>query len=269
MNQGNSKETLTANLVIDAEGIASTLLKRAGLRTLDTSSVINGVQAEVEDPDNLSEDAVEVYLGRKYAPGLFAWIIPKPDGSAKIGLATKRGNPRNCLHQFMYKHPVASKKLRKSRITNLAFHPMSLGGSIPKTYSNGLLVVGDAASHEKPTTGGGIIFGLLCSRIAGETAHEATQKHDYSEAFLSRYQSRWKEEIGIDLWVMQHIRRMLDRLSDRQMDKIISLGSQLEIDRVLKEVGDLDFQGRSLIQMVQHPSVLAVTLYLSLSSLCP
>jgi digeranylgeranylglycerophospholipid reductase len=206
-------------------------------------------------------NAVEVYLGREYASGFFAWIIPRRDTSAKVGLATNTGNPQEHLHRFMQRHPVASKKLRKSKITRLSFHPISLGGAIPRTYSNGLLIVGDAASQVKPTTGGGVIFGLLCSGIAGKVAYEALQNHDFSEAFLSHYQSRWKERIGFDLAVMRQIRILLNRLPDDKIDKIVDLCARLRMDDVLEEVGDLDFQGASLIRMLRRPSTLIITLY--------
>jgi digeranylgeranylglycerophospholipid reductase len=267
INCRGSRETLTSKIVIDAEGVSSTLLKKAGLETLDRSMVVNAVQAEVESVSDLDEDTVEVYLGQKYAPGFFAWIIPRRGGSAKVGLAAKSGDPRDYLHRFMHNHLIASKKLGKSEITSFSFHPMSLGGPIPKTYSNGLLIVGDAASQVKPTTGGGVIFGLLCSKVAGEVAYEAVKKNDFSGAFLSRYQSRWKEEIGFDLMMMRQIRQLLNRLSDKQMDKIISLCTELEINKALEEVGDLDFQGKSLIHMIRHPNVLVFALYSLFSSL--
>ncbi|MFQ6064964.1 MAG: geranylgeranyl reductase family protein [Candidatus Bathyarchaeia archaeon] len=264
---GSSRQTLTSKIVIDAEGVRSSLLKKAGIQTLDRSMVLKGVEAEVERTDDLDRDMVEVYFGQRYAPGLFAWIAPKGDGSAKIGLATKRGNPREYLYRFMQKHPIASRKLRKSEITDLSFHPLSLGGPIPKTYSSQLLIVGDAASQVKPTTGGGVIFGLLSSQIAGEVAYEAVQNDDFSEGFLSLYERRWKEEIGFDFWVMRQLRKLLDRLSDKQMDKAISLCSRLRVNTVLEEVGDLDFQGRSLIHMLRHPNVLALVFHSLFSSL--
>jgi len=256
-----TKKTLASSLVIDAEGCSSILLKKAGLQTLDRSMIVNAVQAEVDRVDDVNMNAVEVYLGREFASGFFAWIIPRRDTSAKVGLATNMGNPQEHLHRFMQKHPVASQKLRKSKITRLSLHPVSLGGAIPKTYSNGLLIVGDAASQVKSTTGGGLIFGLLCSRIAGKVAYEALQNHDFSEAFLSHYQLRWKERIGFDLAVMRQIRKLLNRLSDDKIDKIIDLCARLGIDAVLDEVGDLDFQGASLIRMIRYPSTLVITLY--------
>ena len=265
--KGRVEKSLASNIVIDAEGCSSTLLKRTELQTLDKFMVVNAVQAEVGRVDEVDLDMVEVYLGRKYAPGFFAWIIPKRDASAKIGLAAKTGNPLEYLHQFLRKHPVASKKLRESDITNLSVHPIPLGGPIPRTYSNGLLVVGDAASQVKPTTGGGVIVGLSGSKIAGEVAYEAVKKNDFSEATLSQYQSRWKELIGFDLAVMRQTRKLLNRLNDRKIDKIVDLCGKLGVDSVLEEAGDLDFQGRSLIRVIKHPTALIVALYFIFSSL--
>jgi len=260
------KETVASKIVVDAEGCSSLLLKRAGLQTLDKSMVVNAIQAEVDQVDDMDVDMVEVYLGRKYAPSLFAWVIPKKDGSAKVGLATKTGDPREYLRRLMQKHPVASKRLMKSTITSLSMHPISLGGAIPKTYANGLLVVGDAASQVKPTTGGGLIFGLLCARIAGEVTYEAIKKDDSSEKFLSRYQFRWKKTIGFELSVMRRLRKRLNRLSDGQMDKIIGLCSRFGVAEALEDAGDVDYEGSSLVRMIPYPAIPVLALYFVICS---
>ena len=256
-----NEERLEANVVIDAEGCSSKLMKKTGLKGLKGSMMVRGIQAEVDGVKGVDEDMVEVYLGKKIAPGFFAWIIPRKDGSAKVGLATGSGDPRKYLRRFLEKHPVASEKLRKSRVTGLSFHPIPLGGPVAKTYSDGFLVVGDAASQVKPTTGGGVIFGLTCSRVAGEVAYEAVKRQDFSEAFLSRYQSRWKRLVGFDLAAMLRMRRMLTSMSDSRIDGMIDLCMRLGIDSVLEKVGDLDFQGRTLIPMIKYPGTLAVISY--------
>lgn len=259
--EGGSRERVEANVVVDAEGCSSKLLKKTGLHGLKGSMMVKGIQAEVDSVEGTDEDMVEVYLGNKVAPGFFAWIIPRNDGSAKVGLATESGDPRDYLRRFMEKHPVASEKLKKSRTTYTSFHPIPLAGPIPKTFSDGFLVVGDAASQVKPTTGGGVIFGLTCARIAGEAAYEAVKMQDFSEAFLSRYQSRWKRLVGFDLAAMLRMRRMLNSLSDSRIDGMIDLCRRLGVDSVLEKVGDLDFQGRSLIPMIKYPGTVAVISY--------
>ena len=134
-------------------------------------------------------------------------------------------------------------------------------GPLPKTVSGGFLAVGDAASQVKPTTGGGVIFGLTCAQLAAKVAHEAVENQDFSETFLSHYQNRWKRVAGFELATMLRMRRMLDSLSDRKLDVIIDLCSRLGVDNVLEKAGDLDFQGRSLISVGKYPGTLAVISY--------
>jgi digeranylgeranylglycerophospholipid reductase len=262
---GKGGERVKADVVVDSEGCSSALLKQTGLQGLKSSTVVRGIQAAVDGVEGVDEELVEMYMGRKVAPGFFAWIIPTKDFSAKVGLATEIGNPQKYLRRFMEKHPIASQKLKKSRITHLSLHPIPVGGPLPKTYSSGFIAVGDAASQVKPTTGGGVIFGLTCSKIAGEVAYEAVKNSDFSETFLSNYQYRWREMVGFDLAAMRLLRKMLNSLSDGKTDGLIDLAGRLGIDRVLEEVGDLDFQGRSLIPMLRYPSTLVVLIYFTFS----
>jgi len=260
-------EVLESNVVIDCEGCSSLLLKKAGLPTLDKSMVVKGIEAEVDKVEDVNYDMVEVYFGQKYAPGLFAWIIPRPDGSAKVGLATKTGNPRAYLQNFVSHNPKAKDKLRRSRFVSVSYHPIPLGGPLAKTYHDGLLTVGDAASQVKPTTGGGVVMGLTCAKIAGETAYEAIKHGDSSADFLSRYQRRWQRAIGFDMAVMRHIRLMLNRLPDDRLNKIISLCSQLHLDTTLQNVRDIDFQGKSLLPILKNPNMWVAACYFFLASM--
>ena len=260
-------DPIESNVVIDSEGCSSVLLKKSELATLDKSMVVNGVEGEVDQIKNVDQNTVEVYLGRNYAPGLYAWIIPRRDGSAKVGLATKAGNPRKYLEYFVSHNPQARKKLEQSRFVNVSYHPITLGGPIAKTYYNGLLIVGDAASHVKPTTGGGVIMGLNCAKIAAETTCQAIKYGDCSENFLSLYQKRWRKAIGFDMAVMRQIRLMLNRLSDDKLDKLISLCSELHVDETLQEVKDIDFQGRALLPVFKSPNIWILVFYFFLASI--
>jgi len=256
-----------SNIVIDSEGCSSILLKKAGLPTLDKSMVVNGVESIVDKATDMDQDTVEVYLGQKYAHGFFVWMIPRPDGSAKVGLSTKTGNPRKCLEHFVSHHPKAKEKLKHSNFVNISYHPLTLGGPIAKTYYNGLLIIGDAASQVKPTTGGGVVMGLTCAKIAGETASQAIQHSDCSENFLYLYQQRWKKVIGFDMTVMRQIRLLLNRLSDHELDRLINLCSELRMDETLRRVKDIDFQGKALLPILKSPNAWIVAFYSFLASI--
>ncbi|MFZ7137366.1 MAG: geranylgeranyl reductase family protein [archaeon] len=251
-------EKIKSKIVVDTEGCSSSVLKQSGLKGVSSSSVVRGIQVEVDLVENVGTDMVELYLGSKVAPDFFAWIIPKTDGTAKVGLATSRGNPQLYLKNLMQKHPVASKKLKHSKIIRLAVHPIPLAGPIQKTYSNGFLTAGDAASQVKATTGGGVVFGATCAKISGEVAAKAVQCNNFSEDFLSIYEKQWKHAVDFELKTMLQLRRMLNSLSDKKTDKLIGLCNRLGVDKILEKVGDVDFQGRSLVPMMRYPGPLAV-----------
>jgi geranylgeranyl reductase family protein len=254
-------EKFPAKIVINAEGISSRILRQSGLSSLKRHMLVNAVHAEVENVKDAEEDMVEVFLGKNYAPGFYAWLIPKRDGKAKIGLATKTGNPKEFLQRLMLKHPIASKKLRMARVLQTTFHPISLCGSVSKTYSDGFLAVGDAASQVKPTTGGGVILGMTCAKIAAQVAYEAFQRNDFSAEFLNTYQMQCKEISGFDMSVMLRIRKMLDTMSDEKLDNAISFLSKIGVNEALQNVGDLDFQGQALIHALRYPQTLTALVY--------
>jgi flavin-dependent dehydrogenase len=231
--------------------------------------VVNGVQAEVEDVDGMDANMVEVFLDKEFAPGFYAWLVPKRDGTAKVGLAAKTGNSKELLKKFMLKNPAASQKLRNARIRQIAFHPLTLGGPIMQNYSNGFLAVGDAASQVKPTTGGGVIFGMMCTRIAAEVAHEAFVRNDFSSDFLSEYQKRCREVLGFDMNVMLRLRRIFDGMSDEKIDSIISFFNRIRLGETLQDFDDIDSQGRSLLRLLRRPKMMAALFYFFSTFLSP
>jgi len=260
VRQNGASKSLLARIVVDAEGISSRLLRQAGLPSLDRSRLVNGVEAEVEGVKNVESDTVDVFLGKSYAPGFFMWLMPLRDGKAKVGLATKTGNPIELLQNLMSRHPIASKKLGKSKILRTTSHPVTLGGPVSRAYRDGFLAVGDVASQVKPTTGGGVIWGLTCSRIAAEVAVQALRQNDFS-SFLCEYQKRCDKTLGFDTRVMVRMRKTLDALSDKQVDDALGFCARIGLSKTLERVDDIDFQGRSILRALGSARMLTALLY--------
>lgn len=256
-----------AKIVLDAEGIYSKILKQAGLMPFNSNGIVYGFQVEVENVENVERELVEVFLGNAYAPGFYAWLIPRRDGTAKVGLAVRKGKPKEFMRKLMHKHPAASSKLRKAKILSESLHPITLGGPVPKAYSDGFLVVGDAASQVKPTTGGGVILGLNCAKIAAEVAIEALNKGDFSANFLNAYQKRYMDMLGFDMRVMLRVRRMLDKISDRKLNDIIGFYRRIHLDEALKSIQEIDFQGQAVLKACKSPRILAALAYFFLGYL--
>jgi len=261
---GRKEEKAYSKITLDAEGISSRLVRQAGLATIKPEGLVYAVEAEAENVQDAERDAVEVYFGKYYAPGFYGWLIPRLDGTAKVGLATKKGNPREFLNQLISKHPVASKQLGKAKITQIRYHAIPLGGPINRAYANGFLAAGDCASQVKPTTGGGVIFGLTCSKIAAQTASEAIKQGDVSADFLQVYQRRCSELLGFDFSVMRRLRRFFDSLSDEKVDEMLRFCGKLGVDKALSDVDEIDFQGKLMLEVLWKPSVLAAMAYLAM-----
>jgi digeranylgeranylglycerophospholipid reductase len=262
VKQGDTaEERFPAKIVVDAEGTSSRILRQTGLQGLNGERLVYAVEAEVEHVKDVKLDAVEVFLGKAYAPGFYAWLMPRLDGTAKVGLATQSGNPKEFLRRLMLKHPVASKQLAKAKITRMAFHPITLGGPISKAYASGFLAVGDAASQVKPTTGGGVVFGLTCAGIAAEVADEALRRNDMSSNFLRLYQKRCTDTLGFDFSVMLRIRRFLDSLSDEKLDEVLRFCARIGLAKALENVEEIDFQGQLLLKILTKPAMFAALAY--------
>jgi geranylgeranyl reductase family protein len=259
VKQDETSENRQARVVVDAEGISSRIAREAGLPR--PQNLLKGVEAEVENVKDAESDTVDVYLGNSYAPGFYAWLIPKKDGRAKVGLAARTGNPKELLPKLMLKHPAASKKLRSARILRAMYHSITLGGPTAQSYSNGFMAVGDAASQVKPTTGGGVIFGMTCAQIAAEVASEALDRSDFSKEVLAKYQNRCRELLGFDMRIMLRMRKTLDALSDPRIDETITLCTKLGLDKALQNVKDIDFQGQTLLHVLRSPRMLTALTY--------
>lgn len=261
VRQGERIERKLAKIVVDAEGLSSTISQEAGLPGFDRSKIVSGVEAEVENVENVEKDTVEVFLGEDYAPGFYAWLIPKKEGRAKVGLASKIGKTKELLNKLMFRHPIASRKLANAKISRMMFHPITLSGPLSRTFSNGFLTVGDAASQVKPTTGGGVVFGMTCAWIAAQVAHQGLLRNDLSSEFLSEYQKRCEEAFGFDMKFMLKMRKTLDSMSNNRLDSAIGFCSTIGLGKTLQSARNPDFQGQIFLRNLGKPRLLAALGY--------
>ena len=267
VNDGRERQ-IKCKILIDASGCGSAVSRYAGLTKLGRGLLVNSAQTSFENIAEIDEDFVEVYFGQGFAPGFFGWIIPRRDGTAKVGIAAgARANVRECFDRFVRKHPIVSSKLKHAkRLSTPTFHPIPVGGARDRTYTDNIMVVGDAASQVKPTTGGGIVFGLACGQLAGDTAARSIRKRDFSATSLKEYERSWRNLIGFDLMAMAYLRRLLYRLPDGNLDRIFNIANELGADQILNTTADIDFQGRTLLALARDPRLFITLLSASVLS---
>ncbi|MDH5695986.1 MAG: geranylgeranyl reductase family protein, partial [Dehalococcoidia bacterium] len=169
---------LEARVVVIAAGFGSVLVKRLGLGKI--GDFVMGAQATVEA---IGIDEVEVYTGQEIAPGFFAWLVPTSPPKAMVGLLSRHSPGlylRGLMSSLQAQGKIASDEAKLS-YGGIPLRPLA------KTYGERLLVVGDAAGQVKPTTGGGIYYGLLCADIAADTLHQALRNDNLSSKTLANY----------------------------------------------------------------------------------
>jgi len=228
------KEKIRCRFLIDAEGCSGYLARKVGLIN-NKRRFVCGVHAIIEGVKDLDEEFAEVYLGRKFSPGFFAWIIPKNSKEAKVGLAAEKKNPIALLKFFLKKHPLISKKTSNIKILSLTAHPIPINGPIKKFFYKNFFVVGDAASQVKPTTGGGLITGFISSKIA----IQAIYKNNVNVG--EKYQVEWNKVLGLNFLFMRQARRFLNILSDEAINKIFKIAKKMRIEEI-PLTSNLDFQ---------------------------
>jgi digeranylgeranylglycerophospholipid reductase len=230
LSQGEPIEIRT-RVVIGADGLQSAVGRLAGLERVQT--VLTCAQAEVY-ADVGHPDFVDVYLGQDVAPGFFAWAIPTRSGTVRIGLcSTQRSLDRL--------GPLIERLSPRSATSLLHFSAGGIPvGPPPCTVAAGTMIVGDAAGHVKPTSGGGIYPGTLCAKIAGTVAAEAAAQAHASKDALMAYDTRWRSEIGRELETGLRIRAGFNKLSDDDLNYIIrALDDQHMLD-IISKYGDMD-----------------------------
>jgi digeranylgeranylglycerophospholipid reductase len=206
---------IESDLVIAADGIESNIARMAGLNTLNNpKDIASCAQYEMVGVD-VDPDYSEFYFGNEVAPGGYAWIFPKGDDIANIGLGIR--NSKETAYHYLKK--FVSKMDGTPVELNVGGAPLS--GPVDKTFTEGLMVVGDAAKHVDPISGEGIRQAVICGKIAGEVAAEAIKKENTSAKFLKKYEKLWKKEIGNDLKNSLKYKKVFDKLDDNDLNTFI------------------------------------------------
>jgi digeranylgeranylglycerophospholipid reductase len=244
--RGKEYKIQTKSVVI-ASGFNPGLTRRLGLGIFRDFAI--GAQAEVDAPEL---DEVEVYFG-DMAPDFFGWIVPTIPSMARVGLISRQKPGlylKNWLALLAAQGKIAS-----------ADSKISYGGiplrPLTRTYGERMLVVGDAAGQVKPTSGGGIYYGLLSAGIAAGTLHRALMDGDLSAKRLARYERGWHQKLGRELRIGYWTRKLYERLSDRQIDRLFEVVRAGGIDEALLKAEDLsfDWHSKTILRLLKYQMV--------------
>jgi len=239
---------MEARALVLAAGFGSQLSPQLGLGR--PSDYVVGIQAVVET-DGLDE--VEVYLGRNVAPGFFAWLVPTRPGYALAGLLVRKNAPER-FAQFI------SAREAEGKIKGPVDNPVCWGiplRPLRKTFTDRVLVIGDAAGQVKPTTGGGIFYSLIASEIASGALDQALREDKLSANRLGEYQKEWKSVLSKELEVGYSARRVFEFLGDSHISSLIHQASKNGFVAELANSPDVSFDWHSSMigKIMGHPTL--------------
>lgn len=237
--------TIKSEVAVLATGIKYNLHRCVGLNAPAKFLDCSQIQATGN-----SDGGIEIFIGNSIAPHSFAWILPLKEKKLRIGLSTYQNS-------YLYLKLFLKNLKKKGRINeenfNIMRRPVPLG-TIKSTYACRILVAGDAAGQVKPTTGGGIYFGLLCAELSAKTVIEAFKAGDFSERFLRRYEINWKKKIEFDLTMGLYLRKLIARLNDEQIEKLFHFCSQDSIQKLIEKYADFNHHGRFIKELIKMPA---------------
>ena len=211
---------VTAKMIIGADGVESRVGKWMGI---DTTLKLNEIESCVQYlitglEDMYDMDYCHFWIGHARSPGGYIWLFPKGNGSANVGIGVMPSMAEKpakyYLDRFLESEGISTTKIVEVVAGGVPVSP------IDRISAERCLLVGDAARHADPITGGGIINAMRGGKIAGKVAAEAVKRDDFSAKFLSRYDELCREDFGKTLERNKVLQKKILKMKDETLNRI-------------------------------------------------
>lgn len=223
------------NILIGADGAVSNVASAFGFPKVDEYILTYKAEysgAEVPDPHK-----AELFFSNKVARRFFGWTVPYSSSVLEVGIGISSLSKQNSATAY-------NSLIKNERIMNIVGTAKMTAGyasMIPlrarkKTVMGNVLLVGDAAGQVKATTGGGIIFGTACAKLAAS----AIADNVYEDKLLSRYEKMWRSAYGLDLKMHGVVHSYYSKLGDNGLAMTIGAAKLLGFEKFLGSYGDMD-----------------------------
>jgi len=203
---------------------------------------------------------IEVQFGREVAPSGFAWMVPLRRGGeayARVGLMSDTRS----LERFSTFITSLSRRAGIDPDTIPAPRRKVLPlGPVRRSYGDRVLAVGDAAGLVKPTTGGGIYYGMLSGVFAADVLADALVRNRLDVTALRPYESRWRQRLGSEIRVGLAFRSIAARLSDQSIDELIDLAQGETVTQLIARTASFNWHRKAAIALLGNASVRRIVL---------
>lgn len=213
----NKDITVRTKVLVGADGLQSQVGKWAGLRThIKMTELASCLQFVVDGVE--TDGMLEIITGHEWAPGGYAWLFPKGHGYAEVGLGVIRTmtkqNAQWHLDHFI-NNSFLKERLKHAKILEVHGGGVPLAAPLRTQYADNIILVGDAARHVNPITGGGIHTALVGGLIAGNFLAQLILRDSRTRAEnMKGYQNLWLEGVGNKMWQLYKIKKSIFEMKD-------------------------------------------------------
>ena len=235
-----------AHIGVIATGVRYTLQTTLGLGR--PKKIIKGLQLEI-----LTEDIerLRLYWGGKYSTGFFGWAIPLTGGRTKVGVMTE-GHGVDGINRILSeigKYTEICSERNGVKRRGIAF------GTIPRSYSDRIIVIGEAAGQIKTTTGGGIYYGLISAELASEVIKKAFKNGSLKAESLSEYEKKWRKILGKEIVIGEYLHKFYSKLSDKSLDELFVAAKEDGLLPFIAKNGKFDWHTNAIIKIFRSPNL--------------
>ena len=216
----NTVEKVKAKIIVGADGLRSQVGKWAGIKThIKLKELASCLQFIVDGVE--TNGLLELITGSETAPGGYGWVFPKGHGYAEVGLGVippyTRKDARWHLDKFI-KNSFLSHRFKNAKLLEVQGGGVPLASPLKTQFADNIILVGDAARHVNPITGGGIHTALSGGIVAADfIISHLPSGNDHSKKNLSKYQDNWLEAFGNQMWKLYKVKNSIFKEKDNDV----------------------------------------------------
>ena len=176
-----------AKYIVGADGFLSRISRFLNVGRIDSDdvSIAFAIETElkVEDPSEM-----KLIFDEGVAPGAYAWIIPRGDSRANVGLGIRCSmitmNPVDYMRKFLSILRIEARDIRGRFIP--------VGGLVKRIAKDGIFLLGDAAGMVIPSNGGGIHNAIISAYLLSKSLESDPEERYIS--YINKYIRRNVED---------------------------------------------------------------------------
>jgi digeranylgeranylglycerophospholipid reductase len=208
-----SAGTFETRILVGADGPNSSVAKASKIKL--PKDIIVGYQETLKG--DFTSDQVELWFGKDISPDFFGWVVPVNKNSARIGIGARKNVSGFFRHFISQRFDGEPKRIRSGG-------GVIRRGMIKTSVADRVLLVGDAACQIKPYSGGGVVYGLIGSRLASNACFLSLVRADFKAKFFKEYYDTvWKRQLSRGIFKGF----VIDRVIHGMPDFGLNLGTKL------------------------------------------